>query len=72
MDATHGTTATSVGSTGQDLVITRVFDAPRALVFNYGMSASWPSEAAPAAEREMCRQGWAESLDRLAAYLATA
>jgi hypothetical protein len=27
MDATHGATATSVGSADQDLVITRVFDA---------------------------------------------
>jgi uncharacterized protein YndB with AHSA1/START domain len=58
----------------------------------YGMSASWPSEAlltvtfdehdgrtrltlrhavggAPAPEREMCQQGWSESLDRLAGYV---
>jgi len=59
----------------------------------YGMSASWPSEAlvtltfvehegdktrltvhhgvggASAAERDMCRQGWEESLDKLAEYL---
>ena len=62
MDATPGASATSVGSADQDLVTTRVFDAPRFLVFR----------TAPAAEREMCRQGWAESLDRLAAHLRTA
>ena len=28
--------------------------------------------AAPATEREMAEQGWAESLDKLAEYLATA
>lgn len=60
---------------------------------HYGMSADWPAEtlltvtlaeqdgktrltlkhaALPAsgAERDMCEQGWAESLDRLAGYLA--
>lgn len=59
----------------------------------YGMSAEWPREAlitlafddlagktkltvrhavgsAPAKEREMCEQGWSESLDKLADYLA--
>jgi RNA polymerase sigma factor (sigma-70 family) len=59
----------------------------------YGMDASWPREAlitvtfaeqegktaltlrhavgsAPARERQMCRQGWSESFDRLADYLA--
>jgi uncharacterized protein YndB with AHSA1/START domain len=59
----------------------------------YGMSADWPDEAlitatfaaqdgktrftlehavgaAPATEREQCREGWSESLDRLATYLA--
>jgi len=61
----------------------------------YGMSADWPAEAlitvtfaehdgktkftlqhavgsAPASERDQCRQGWSESLDRLAGYLAKA
>jgi uncharacterized protein YndB with AHSA1/START domain/predicted enzyme related to lactoylglutathione lyase len=61
----------------------------------YGMSASWPREAlitvtfveqdgktaftlrhavgsASESEAGMCRQGWSESLDRLAAYLAAA
>jgi uncharacterized protein YndB with AHSA1/START domain len=61
----------------------------------YGMSAGWPREAlltvtftedhgattlrlrhavgtAPVAERDMCQRGWSESLDKLAAYLATA
>jgi uncharacterized protein YndB with AHSA1/START domain len=61
----------------------------------YGMSAGWPREAlltltfaeqagktrltlrhsvgsAPASEREMCQQGWNESLDKLAGYLANA
>jgi uncharacterized protein YndB with AHSA1/START domain len=59
----------------------------------YGMSPDWPVEAlitttfaeqagktaftlrhavgsAPAADREGCRAGWSESLDRLASYLA--
>lgn len=172
MDATNRRTAPSAGSTDQDLVITRVFDAPRKLVFkawtepervkrwwgpngfttpactidlrpggvfhncmrspegrdywskgvyreiveperivstdffsdeqgnpvpptHYGMSPDWPQEAlltvtfaehggrttltlqhavgsAPASERDQCRAGWSESLDRLAAYLATA
>jgi uncharacterized protein YndB with AHSA1/START domain len=62
---------------------------------HYGMSAAWPAEAlvtatfaerdggteftlrhsvgpAPASEREQCRQGWSESFDRLAGYLAKA
>jgi len=62
---------------------------------HYGMSAEWPLEAlvrvtfaeedggtrltlehdtgtAPAAERDMCRQGWSESLDKLAEYLEEA
>jgi uncharacterized protein YndB with AHSA1/START domain len=61
----------------------------------YGMSADWPTEAmltvtlaeeagktrftlqhavggAPDTERDQCRQGWSESLDRLAGYLAKA
>lgn len=28
--------------------------------------------SAPASERDMCQQGWTESLDRLAEYLAEA
>lgn len=62
---------------------------------HYGMSADWPDEAlitvtfaelggktkltlehavgsAPATERDQCQQGWSESLDRLAGYLAKA
>jgi uncharacterized protein YndB with AHSA1/START domain len=62
---------------------------------SYGMSAAWPREAlltltlaehegattltlehrvgsAPETERTMCEQGWNESLDKLAEYLATA
>ena len=62
---------------------------------HYGMSLDWPAEAlitvtfaehegktklalqhavgsAPASERDMCQQGWAESFDRLAEYLAKA
>jgi uncharacterized protein YndB with AHSA1/START domain len=61
----------------------------------YGMSAEWPKEAlitvtfaeeagktgltlqhdvgaAPDTERDQCRQGWSETLDRLADYLARA
>jgi len=62
---------------------------------HYGMSPEWPAEAlvtvtfaehdgktkftlhhavgsAPASERDQCRAGWTESLDRLAEYLASA
>jgi uncharacterized protein YndB with AHSA1/START domain len=62
---------------------------------HYGMSPEWPAEAlvtvtfavhdgktkftlhhavgsAPASERDQCRAGWTESLDRLAGYLARA
>ena len=62
MDTTPGAGATSVGAADQALVITSAFGAPRSLVFR----------TVPPAEREMCRQGSAESLDRLAAHLRTA
>ncbi len=55
MGATNRLTTTSARSAERDLVITRVFDAPRELVFR-----AWTE----------CQRGWAESLDRLAGCLA--
>jgi uncharacterized protein YndB with AHSA1/START domain len=34
------------------------------------LSLRWAMESAPAAERDMCEQGWNQMLDRLAAHLA--
>ena len=63
------------------LVITRVFDAPRDLVFKAWTEPErvmrwWGPNGFTtpfcASERDMCQQGWAESFGRLAESLAKA